>query len=106
LWYPAFENLFSIIRKIVNNKSPGSPDNFHLHHYLLSYVKNKFFLRKQYLQSSVSGIIINLFILVMLILATCNISVTKYQKMILFINITSYLVIYRYLKKNYLNTKN
>jgi UDP-N-acetylmuramyl pentapeptide phosphotransferase/UDP-N-acetylglucosamine-1-phosphate transferase len=106
LWYPAFENLFSIIRKIVNNKSPGSPDNFHLHHYLLSYVKKKFFLRKQYLQSSVSGIIINLFILVMLILATCNISVTKYQIMILFINIISYLVIYRYLKKNYLNTKN
>ena len=106
LWYPAFENLFSIIRKIIDNKSPGTPDNSHLHHYLLSYVKKNFFLRKQYLQSSVSGIIINLFILVMLILATLNISVTKYQIMILFINITSYLVIYTYLKKNYLYKKN
>ena len=31
LWYPAFEILFSIIRKILQNKSPMFPDNLHLH---------------------------------------------------------------------------
>jgi UDP-N-acetylmuramyl pentapeptide phosphotransferase/UDP-N-acetylglucosamine-1-phosphate transferase len=105
-WYPAFENLFSIIRKSIHNKSPGAPDNLHLHHYLFSYIKNKKFFRKQYLQSSFSGIIINLFILITLILATLNISSTKYQIIILLINITSYLIIYIYLKINYSNKKN
>ena len=97
-WYPAFENLFSIIRKSIHNRSPGAPDNLHLHHYLFSYVKNKKFFRKQYLQSSFSGIIINLFVLITLILATLNISSTKYQMIILFINITIYLIIYICLK--------
>ena len=31
LWYPAFENFFSIIRKIIQKKSPMSPDNHHFH---------------------------------------------------------------------------
>ena len=98
LWYPAFENLFSIIRKSIHRKSPGAPDNCHLHHYLLSYIKKNKFFQKHYLQSSFSGIIINLFILITLILATLNISSTKYQMIIIFINITSYLIIYIYLK--------
>jgi UDP-N-acetylmuramyl pentapeptide phosphotransferase/UDP-N-acetylglucosamine-1-phosphate transferase len=106
LWYPAFENLFSIIRKIINRKSPSAPDNCHLHHYLLSYIKKKNFFQRQYLQSSFSGIVINLFILILLLLATVNISTTKYQISILFINITSYLIIYAYLKNNWLNKKN
>ena len=100
-WYPAFENLFSIIRKFIHNRSPGAPDNLHLHHHLFSYVKNKNFFRKQYLQSSFSGIIINLFVLITLILATLNISSTKYQMIILFINITSYLIIYICLKNKF-----
>ena len=98
LWYPAFENLFSIIRKSIDRKSPGAPDNCHLHHYLLSYIKTNKFFQKHYLQSSFSGIIINLFILITLILATLNISSTKYQMIIIFINITCYLIIYIYLK--------
>ena len=31
LWYPAYENLFSICRKIVFNKKPSEADNQHLH---------------------------------------------------------------------------
>ena len=37
LWYPAFENFFSIIRKIIQKKSPMSPDNHHLHQLLFTY---------------------------------------------------------------------
>ena len=31
LWYPCFENLFSIIRKFGLNRSPIYPDNNHFH---------------------------------------------------------------------------
>ena len=39
LWYPCFENLFSIIRKNLYNVDPLSADNKHLHHYLYLFVK-------------------------------------------------------------------
>ena len=41
LWYPALENLFSIIRKYFNNKNPSQPDNLHLHHLLFCYLNQK-----------------------------------------------------------------
>ena len=31
LWYPAFEILFSIVRKLIDNKNPLRPDENHLH---------------------------------------------------------------------------
>ena len=33
LWYPCFENLFSILRKIKFKKSAAEPDTKHFHHY-------------------------------------------------------------------------
>ena len=41
LWYPAFENLFSIIRKIIIKKHPSEPDNLHMHHLLFNFIKKK-----------------------------------------------------------------
>jgi UDP-N-acetylmuramyl pentapeptide phosphotransferase/UDP-N-acetylglucosamine-1-phosphate transferase len=41
LWYPAFENFFSIIRKAINKVHPSSPDNLHLHHLLFAFIKKK-----------------------------------------------------------------
>ena len=37
LWYPAYENLFSIIRKFITKKSPSKADNHHLHHYIYAH---------------------------------------------------------------------
>jgi UDP-N-acetylmuramyl pentapeptide phosphotransferase/UDP-N-acetylglucosamine-1-phosphate transferase len=34
LWYPAYENLFSIIRKKISKKTPSTPDNEHLHQFI------------------------------------------------------------------------
>ena len=39
LWYPAFENLFSIIRKLKTRKSPIKPDTNHFHHLLFFLLK-------------------------------------------------------------------
>ena len=38
LWYPSFENLFSIIRKNIMNKSPMKPDSNHLHQQLFHLI--------------------------------------------------------------------
>ena len=39
LWYPAYETLFSIIRKVLTKKSALSPDNLHLHQLIYIYLK-------------------------------------------------------------------
>ena len=41
LWYPAYENLFSIIRKKIKKISPSKADNYHLHQLLFIYIKKK-----------------------------------------------------------------
>ena len=41
LWYPCFENLFSIIRKYRFNKSPLKSDNKHFHQLLFYFIKKK-----------------------------------------------------------------
>ena len=41
LWYPCFENLFSIIRKFSFRKSPINADNNHLHQLVYFYLKKK-----------------------------------------------------------------
>ena len=41
LWYPAFENLFSIIRKRIVKKDPLKPDNLHFHQLLFNFFETK-----------------------------------------------------------------
>ena len=39
LWYPSYENLFSIVRKNVLNRSPMYPDAKHTHQLVFFYIK-------------------------------------------------------------------
>ena len=97
-WYPAFEILFSLIRKIRSKYSPLMPDTLHLHQLLFnSYIK-KFNLSKNYL-NSVTGLSINLFNGTILYFASMNISDTKFQIFLLFICIFIYLILYLILMK-------
>ena len=41
IWYPCFENLFSIIRKINKKLSPLNPDSKHLHQLVFFLIKEK-----------------------------------------------------------------
>ena len=59
LWYPCFENLFSILRKYKFNLSPLRADNKHLHHLLFFFIKSKFKLTELTANNSAS-ILINL----------------------------------------------
>ena len=44
LWYPCYENLFSILRKFNFKKSPLAADKNHLHQLIFFYVKKKYSL--------------------------------------------------------------
>ena len=40
LWYPAFENFFSLVRRLKSNKNVSTADNFHLHQLVYSFLMN------------------------------------------------------------------
>ena len=42
LWYPSYENLFSIIRKNIIKRSPMYPDAKHIHQLIFFYVNKKY----------------------------------------------------------------
>ena len=42
IWYPCFENLFSILRKLNREFSPLKPDSKHLHQLVLFFLTKKF----------------------------------------------------------------
>ena len=105
LWYPAYENLFSIIRKISIKYSAFKPDNLHLHQ--LIYLNFNGFLKKKITNPIVvntfSGLMINLFNLIIFYLATLNYSNTKYQLTITIFSLTIYNFLYFILKKKLAN---
>jgi len=98
LWYPAYENLFSIIRKKLQKISPSKPDNKHLHHILFVFFKKLFKLDKK-ITNTLTGIIISIFNLFIFILATYYHSNTKILVLILILNVSIYTILYFTLRK-------
>ena len=96
LWYPCFENLFSILRKNQLKNSPVIADDKHLHQLLFFYIKNKFF-NKNLLSNNLSSILINSYNLLIILLASINIYSSNFQSFLILINILVYSVSYRYL---------
>ena len=99
LWYPAFENLFSILRKIRFSKSPINPDTNHLHQLIFYTLKKKFHIEKRYL-NSLSGILINFYNLFSLMLAMQFYYNSQIQVLIILLNIIVYVFIYVKLLSN------
>ena len=99
LWYPAFENLFSLLRRILKRIDVSNADNMHLHQLLFLYVKSKKIFSKKILNSASSLIILFLNI-PGIILSNLYISKSLPLLKIIFINIFFYLLIYYYLDKS------
>ncbi len=94
LWYPAFENLFSILRRLFSkNLRPDKPDLLHLHHLLFKFINKKYKLKK-YLKFSLASIIINFFNLVIFYLGSFFIYSTSKLLGLIFICIFTYLITY------------
>lgn len=99
LWYPCFENLFSILRKIFYKKNnPLKPDTEHLHQKLFIYCKKKFDLTD--LKSNIfSSLILLSFNALVFYLASKEISHTIYQLSLIGISVITYLIVYFVLHK-------
>lgn len=93
LWYPCFENLFSIIRKLNIRNSPMSPDNKHFHQLLFLLIKKKFELNNNY-ANNYSSFLILLYNLCILTIGAMNIFSTQLQITLILFNIVMYLIIY------------
>ena len=102
LWYPAFENLFSILRRLfTKNVRPDKPDLLHLHHLLFKFLNKKFQFKK-YLKFSIASIVINLFNLMIFYIGSFFIySTTKLLSLIficIFVYLTTYFILLNRLK--------
>ena len=92
LWYPAFENLFTIIRRLNANKTIDAADGLHFHTLLLNKI---FHLNKNFLVSnSLTGILLNLFMSIGVFLSVNYYNNAKILTLILLINIIIYVLVY------------
>ena len=108
IWYPCFENLFSILRKLNKEFSPLKPDSKHLHQLVLFFLKKKFDLKLILSNNLSSGIICFINFLIIYI-ATLNISNTFFQiklisASVIFYNV-SYMLLFKFYKSNLMSKK-
>lgn len=93
LWYPCFENLFSIIRKFGLKKSPIQTDNNHFHHLVYYFLKKKIKINNIIL-NNLSSFIINIYNLTVFYISSLDIYNSQYQIFLILFNIIIYSVLY------------
>ncbi len=102
LWYPTFEILFSILRKLNFNRSPIKPDSNHLHQLVYFVLIPK--ISNNTLRSNLVGIIINIYNFILIILSLIDIYNTQFQIILFMINVSVYVFVYiRLLRKKLRN---
>ena len=99
LWYPAFENLFTITRRLFNRKKNYLPDNGHLHQILFKFLNKKKLIKKKYLLSSCVGIILNLFLSILYTIGYIYNDKTDVQIYLIFLGVLIYLFVFFRLKR-------
>ena len=99
LWYPAFEILFSIIRRATQSKNPFLPDNRHFHQLLYLYFKKKFNLKTSIINPIIANVI-NLYNFLSFYLAFNYYNFSIVLIIIFFFNCFTYLMLYLILHKN------
>jgi UDP-N-acetylmuramyl pentapeptide phosphotransferase/UDP-N-acetylglucosamine-1-phosphate transferase len=99
LWYPGFENLFSISRRFFKKKSPLKPDTRHLHQLIYDYFKNQSFFKNKILVNNFPGILIISYNFLIMFFSTYFIQNSKILLLIIFFNILLYCYLYNSLVK-------
>jgi UDP-N-acetylmuramyl pentapeptide phosphotransferase/UDP-N-acetylglucosamine-1-phosphate transferase len=98
LWYPAFENFFSIIRKFFLKKSPYKPDVMHLHQLIYNFFLKRSLIPKVYLNTSV-GVVINIYNFFTMYVGCLYYTKTNKIIFIILFNVFVYLIAYFFLYK-------
>tara|TARA_X000000950_G_C13857738_1_gene637304 strand:- start:1249 stop:1848 length:600 start_codon:yes stop_codon:yes gene_type:complete len=98
LWYPCFENLFSIIRKFKLKRSPINPDTNHFHQLLFYFLKKKNSFT-DLANNNLSSFTILIFNLIIFMFALIDIYSTKLQITAISFSVIIYVIMYIYLFK-------
>ena len=93
IWYPCYENLFSIIRKLKSNSSPLNPDNKHLHQLLYLVIKKNFF-KNNLFANNASSLIINIINLVIIYISSMKPYSSVYQITLIIISLIIYTAVF------------
>ena len=93
LWYPCFENLFSILRKFIFKRSPTKADNNHFHQLVFFYIRKKIRL-KSLDPNNFSSYLIILYNFFVFSIGSTDPSNTQLQIILIIFNILVYLTIY------------
>ena len=99
IWYPCFELLFSMIRRIVLNFYSYEPDTMHIHQMILRIINNNLKLKSNNLNHFLAASIINLYNLFILMIASNYSDKTNTMLVLIVLNITVYILIYFVLRQ-------
>ena len=99
LWYPAFENFFSLTRRILKKQKTSIPDNLHLHQIIFLSLRNKRVFKKKILNPFCSFLIL-LINLPGLLFAFNFPTKSSILVSVIFFNIFLYLILYYFFFKN------
>tara|TARA_B100000886_G_scaffold152102_1_gene103549 strand:+ start:999 stop:2021 length:1023 start_codon:yes stop_codon:yes gene_type:complete len=100
IWYPCFENLFSILRKLNKKFSPLNPDNKHLHQLVFFFIKKKLELPVIF-SNNLSSTILILFNFLIIYFCSLNPGSTIYQVKLIIFSVLFYTSVYLILNKFY-----
>ena len=99
IWYPCFELLFSMIRRLVLNLYSYEPDTMHLHQMILKIISSNLKIKSNNLNHFLAGSIINLYNLFILMIASNYSDKTNIMLVLIALNIIVYILIYFVLKQ-------
>ena len=99
LWYPALENLFTILRRLTKDKLSYLPDKLHLHSLLFAKLNSNFKNIPFKYKNSLSGLIINILLLPNFIFAYYFYDKSFYLGIFVSLYLVIYLIIYFFLSK-------
>ena len=93
LWYPCYENLFSIIRKRILKRSPMTPDTNHFHQLVFFFIKKRYKMQNLF-ANLITAQIINFYHLIIFLVAANYIKNSEIQIVLILLNVTVYTIIY------------
>jgi len=98
LWYPAFENLFSIVRRIISKSKVEVADQFHLHQMIYNFFIKKNLVKNIYFNNLVANLI-NIYNLIIFTCFYKFYSSTKILTLGILFNILVYIALYLFFRK-------
>jgi len=93
LWYPSYENLFSIIRKNIIRRSPMYPDAKHIHQLVFFYISKKYDL-SIFLANTLTAQIINFYNLIIFSMGLFFITNSEIQILLILFSVGMYTLAY------------